>query len=234
MSERDPTSGVAAAGVPPGRRSPRRLWTRAWAVSAASVVFGSLYFFVRQYLKDGIWRFDLTLVDKALGVTALFLVTLSMALTGVASFSKRSGRSLAARKYYGLVGFWTGLAHAAVNHFGLAAVGLRAESGTDNLHAEAAGLAALALFGLMAAGSNSRVAAKLGPERWRRSLRYAGYIGLVIAAGHAALLKWASWTKYVRTFSSVLPSLSLPAALFAVLTVLLRLAVGMARRRKKT
>ena len=70
-----------------------------------------------------------------------------------------------------------------------------------------------------------RAARTAGPGRWRKFLRYAGYAGLVLAAGHTALLKWASWTKYFRTFESVLPSLSLPVALFAAAAVLLRLAV---------
>jgi DMSO/TMAO reductase YedYZ heme-binding membrane subunit len=211
----------------------RRLWLRAWTASAAAVAFGSAYFFVRQHFKDGIWRFDLTLVNKSLGVAALFLIALSMALTAIASMSKGSGRLLVLRKYYGLVGFWTAFAHVLFNHFLLGAAGLRAESGADTPPAEAAGLAALALFALMAAASNERAAARLGAGRWRAFLRFAGYGGLVLATGHAALLKWAGWTKYLRTFSSVLPSLSLPVAVFAAATVLLRLAVGISQRRKK-
>jgi len=215
-------------------RSVRGLWARAWAVSAASVAFGCAYFFVRQYFKDGIWRFDLTLLDKSLGVSALFLVTLSMALTGIVHISKGSARPLAARKYYGLVGFWTGLAHGVVNHVLLPAAGLQVEAGAEDPLAKAAGLAALALFALMAFASNAGAAASLGPGRWRKFLRYAGYAGLVLAAGHAALLKWASWTKYFRTFGSVLPSLSLPVVLFAAAAVLLRLAVWASGPRKRT
>jgi DMSO/TMAO reductase YedYZ heme-binding membrane subunit len=211
----------------------RRLWLRAWAASAAAVSFGCAYVFVRQYFKDGVWRFDLTLVNKSLGVAALFLVALSMALTGVVRFSKGSGRLLAYRKYYGLAGFWTGLAHVLVDHFVLGWVGLRAESGAADPHAEAAGLAALALFALMAAASNDHAVGRMGAGMWRSFLRFAGYGGLVLAVGHAALLKWASWTKYVRTFSSVLPSLSLPVALFAAAAVLLRLAVWIWPGRKR-
>jgi hypothetical protein len=46
-----------------------KLWARAGAVAAAAFIFGVLYFFVRQYFKDGIWRFDLSLVNKSLGTT---------------------------------------------------------------------------------------------------------------------------------------------------------------------
>jgi len=213
--------------------SSRPLWLRAWAVAAGAVAFACVYFFVRQHFKDGIWRFDLTLVDKSLGVAALFLVALSMAFTGLNYLAKRNGRRLALRKYYGLVGFWSGLAHAAANHLLIPAVGLRSESGTENPHAAAVALAALVLFALMAAASNDRVRARIGTGLWRKFLRYAGYAGLVLAAAHATLLKGASWAKYIRTFSSVLPSLSLPVVLFAAAVLLLRLVVGVARSRKK-
>ena len=213
--------------------SSRPLWLRAWAVAAGAAAFGCAYFFVRQHFKDGIWRFDLTLVDKSLGVAALFLVALSMAITGLSFLNKRNGRRLALRKYYGLVGFWSGLAHAAVNHLLIPAVGLRSEIGTENPHADAVALAALVLFALMAAASNDRVRARIGTGLWRKFLRYAGYAGLVLAAAHATLLKGASWAKYIRTFSSVLPSLSLPVVLFVAAVLLLRLIVWISRSRKK-
>jgi hypothetical protein len=209
------------------------LWVRAVVATAAAVAFGCLYFFVRQYFKDGVWRFDLALVNKSLGTAALFLVALSMFLTGVAYFSRRSGRSLAYRKHYGLMGFWTGLAHGAVNHFWLPAVGLHPERKLEAWLSDAPGLLALVLFGAMALLSNAGVKGRLGGETWRKALRYGGYAGLLLAVAHATLLKWTSWTKYVRTFDSVLPSLSLPVAVFAAVAVVLRLAAWIFEARKK-
>lgn len=209
------------AGGPPGRN----LRVRAAAAAALAVLFGCLYFFVRQYFKDGVWRFDLTLVNKSLGAAALFLIALSMALTGAAHLSRPWIRRLAYRKYLGLAGFWAGVAHAALDHLVLPAVGLQAEQGAGGPLADAAGLAALGLFGAMAAISNGGAMNRLGPAVWRGALRWAGYAGLVLAAGHAALLKWGSWARYFRTFESVLPSLSLPVVVLAAAAVLLRLAV---------
>jgi hypothetical protein len=208
-----------------------KLWVRAGVAAAAAVAFGCLYFFVRQYFKDGIWRFDLVLINKSLGTAALFLVALSMFLTGVAYFSRRSGRSLAYRKHYGLMGFWIGLAHGAVNHFLLPAVGLYPERKLDAWLSDSPGLLALVLFGAMA--SNAGVKGRLGGETWRKVLRYGGYAGLLLAMAHAALLKWTSWTKYMRTFDSVLPSLSLPVAAFAAAVVVLRLAVWISKARNR-
>lgn len=217
---------------PSGRILVRRLWVRAGCTALAAVAFGCLYFFVRQYFKDGIWRFDLSLVNKSLGTTALFLVALSMFLTGVAYFSRRPARPLAYRKHYGLMGFWTGLVHGAVNHFLLPAWGLHPERTLNALLSDTPGLVALLLFGAMAVLSNSGAKGRLGGDTWRKILRYGGYAGLVLAAAHAALIKWASWTKYFRTFDSVLPSLSLPVAAFAAAAVLLRLAVWISETRK--
>jgi DMSO/TMAO reductase YedYZ heme-binding membrane subunit len=111
-------------------------------------------------------------------------------------------------------------------------MGLQSESGAGFTPAEAAGLAALIVFALMAIASDDRVRRRLGAERWRKFLRYAGYAGLVLGAGHAALLKWSSWENFFRTFDPFLPSLSLPAAAFAAAAVILRLAVWLSRRRR--
>ncbi len=205
----------------------------AWTLAAAATAFGCLYFFVRQYFKDGIWRFDLTLVNKSLGVAALLLLALSMLLTARSYFSRRPGKAMALRKPYGLAGFWLGFVHGALDHVILPTVGLHVEPKAVDLHAEAAGWAALALFAAMAVISNERARKRIGNGTWRKVLRYAGYAGLSLAAAHAAFLKSASWSKYFRTFDSVLPSLSLFVFALAVVAVLLRLAVGFAERRKK-
>src|SRR4030042_4204706 len=94
-----------------------KLWLRALATGLAAFVFGALYFFVRQFVKDGIWRFDLTIVNKSLGTTSLFLIALSMFLTGISIFSRRGSTPLIYRKHHGLVGFWAGLARGATNPF---------------------------------------------------------------------------------------------------------------------
>jgi DMSO/TMAO reductase YedYZ heme-binding membrane subunit len=216
-----------------GVLSARRLWIMVSLTAAATIAFGCGYFYIRQYLKDGIWRFDLSLVNKSLGVGALFLVALSMFLTGVAYFSGGPARPLAYRKYYGLAGFWIGLAHGAASHILLPAAGLHSEIRAGDRPAEVLGLITLALFASMAAASNSWAKGRMGGARWRRLLRYAGYAGLVLAAGHAAMLKWASWANFVRTLNPIMPSLSLPVVGFAAAAVLLRLAVWLARRRKK-
>lgn len=216
----------------PGRPNQARLRRRAWGLALASVAFGSAYFFVRQFLKDGVWRFDATLVNKSLGTAALLLIALSMGLTGW-SYFRGAAAVLAYRKPCGLVGFWVGLAHGAVEHVLLPALGLPSESGPATRHAEALGLAALAIFGLMALASNDRVRERLGGTAWRKALRYAGYAGLAVAVGHTAGLKGAGWLRFVRTFRPALPSLSLPVALFAVFVVLLRLALWLAERRKR-
>ena len=93
------------------------------------------------------------------------------------------------------------------------------------------GIAALVLFGAMALVSRAGIKGRLGGEAWRKVLRYGGYVGLVLAVGHAALLKWSSWSNYFRTFDPVLPSLSLPLAGFAGFAVVLRLAVWLSAKR---
>jgi hypothetical protein len=207
-------------------------WRVGLATSTASVAIGTVYFFVRQFLKDHVWHFDLSLVNKALGTAALLLLALSMGLTAVAFFSRRRAGWLAYRKHFGLVGFWTGLVHGAATHFVMPAFGLHPERKMEAVLTDGPGLAALVLLGVMAVLSNAPVKGKIGGELWRRLLRYGGYAGLVLAVGHAALLKWSSWTKYLRTFDPVLPSLSLPVAALAAAAIVGRLAMWLSARRR--
>jgi len=219
----------------PGARGVCRflLWKlrlRAAAAALGAVAFGSAYFFVRQAFKDGVWRFDFYLFNKSLATASLFLIALSMILTSVHFLSRRPRRALAYRKHCGLAGFWTGAAHGLASHLFLPEkfplfswiAGHPAEAGL--------GFAALAFFGWMAVLSLASVKGRLGGEKWRKCLRWAGYSALVLAGVHAGTLKWASWTKYLRTFSSVLPSLSLPVVLFAAAALGLRLVVRVRRR----
>jgi DMSO/TMAO reductase YedYZ heme-binding membrane subunit len=209
-----------------------KLWARAGWTASAAFAFGCLYFFFRQFFKDGIWRFDLSLVNKSLATASLFLISLSMLLTGIGYFFRRSNRVLAYRKYYGLAGFWIGLAHAIATHFVLPALGLRPERELIGLLSNTPGVLALVLFGAMAFLSNAKAKRRIGGQAWRKLLRFGGYAALLLAAAHAGILKWPSWTKYFRTFDSVLPSLSLPVVALAAAAVILRLAVWVAEARK--
>jgi len=224
--------GGAKATPPAKAAGLAGLWRRTVIIASAGFVFGSLYFFVRQYFKDEVWNFDLYLLNKSLATTSLLLVSLSMLSTGWSYFRPGSDRVLAYRKFYGLAGFWLGLAHGAISHTLLPGHFPFPSWGLKNPAPSSLGLAALLLFGAMAAASNPRVKGRWGGEFWRKFLRYAGYAGLLSAAVHAGVLKWASWTKYVRTFESVLPSLSLPIVLVAAAALILRIAVWATERRR--
>lgn len=208
-----------------------KLRLRAAAAALGAVAFGSVYFFVRQAFKDGVWRFDFYLFNKSLATASLFLIALSMILTSVHFLSRRPSRALTYRKHYGLAGFWTGAAHGLASHLFLPDEFPLFSWMAGHLVEAGLGLAALALFGGMAVLSLAPVKGRLGGEKWRTCLRWAGYSALVLAAAHAGAIKWASWTNYFRTFSSVLPSFSLPVVLFAASAVLLRLVVRAVGRR---
>ena len=187
-----------------------KLRLRAAAAALAAVVFGGLYFFVRQAIKDDVWRFDFYLFNKSLATASLFLIALSLFLTSIHFISRRPRRALAYRKHYGLAGFWTGAAHGLASHLFLPEK-FPLPSWIARHPAEAVlGLTALALFGGMAVLSLASVKGRLGGALWRRVLRFSGYTALILAGVHAGVLKWASWMKYIKTFESVLPSLTLP------------------------
>lgn len=211
----------------------RRLKLTAAATALSALVFSSLYFVVRQRVKDGAWRFDALIVNKALGVSALFLIVLSLLLTGAVYFGQLSKRPLAQRKYHGLAGFWLGLAHSAMTHFGLGPLGLHPERRGSVFWTDALGLGALVLLAAMAALSNPGAKGLVGGDRWRRALRFGGYAAIGLAVLHTALLKGHSWVNFFRTFDPVLPSLSLPVAAAGVAAILLRAGIWIAERRRR-
>ncbi len=213
-------------------RARHRDWRTAAAAAAAAVTFSSAWFLAREILRGSGAGFGPALLNKALAVSALGLVAYSMLLTGVARFFPRFRKSLALRKAFGLTGFGLGLAHALINH---AVLDTRSspELAKASHPGVMLGAVAVFVFAAMAVASFGPVRRSLGADRWRKFLRYAGYAGLIAAAAHAAILKGGSWARYLRTFGTGLPSLSLPAVALAALAVALRVAVWAAGRRRK-
>lgn len=215
------------------KASVRALWQKSWLTGLTILAFSYFYFFIRQYFKDGIWRADLNLANKAVAVTSLFLISLSMLQTGLSLIRKSRAKNLAIRKYFGLVGFWFGLTHAVFSHLIFPVIGLKTEGAPwgEELSEFLARLA-LFLFFIMALLSNNRIKARIKGKKWLSAMRYLGYSGLIFAAIHASLLKWPSWVRYFSGFKSILPSLSLPVVIIAVVTLILRIygSVLMAKR----
>jgi len=200
--------------------------------SVAAVVLSAVYFVLRQRFKDGFWGFDFYLTNKAFSIASLVLIAASMLLTGLRYFKKVTPATFALRKHLGLAGFFLGVAHGVASHVLMPEQFPWPGWVLENVWSSALAFVALLIFALMAVASSAKVKGWMGGERWRLFLRYGGYAALIMVAAHAGILKWESWIKYLKTFSSVLPSLSLPAVVFCVVVVGLRLAMSLGKRRR--
>ena len=205
-------------------------WT-ALFYSIGAVVLSAVYFVLRQRFKDGFWGFDFYLTNKAFSIASLLLIAASMLLTGWRYFGKVSPATFALRKHLGLAGFFLGLAHGLATHMLMPEEFPWPGWVLENLWSSTLAFAALLVFALMAIASSAKVKGRMGGERWRLFLRYGGYAAMIMAAAHAGILKWESWVKYLESFSSVLPSLSLPAVVFCLFVVVLRLAMSLSKKR---
>jgi len=217
MFDREKSAPVKAGGA-------ARLWKKSFLTGSALFFLSWIWFFVRQYFKDGSWAFDPTLINKSLAVTSLLLISFSMLLTGLAMLRRRYMKYLPWRRFLGITGFVFGMAHALVGHAVFPLIGIEMEeSGGLAILSDVLGYLSLAIFGLMAVASFAKVKGFIGGAMWRYFLRFSGYTALILVVVHSALLKWDSWLKYVNTFGSVLPSLSLPAVLVGIAALVFRL-----------
>jgi DMSO/TMAO reductase YedYZ heme-binding membrane subunit len=172
-------------------------------------------------------------VNKSVADVSIFLMGLSMLLSGVCYFWNIFDPLIRYRKYLGLIGFAFGLVHIALSFSALQAV-LKVETWQKGLMWPAfTGLLAAVIFTVMALVSNNRMAIFLGGKLWRYVLR-TGYLAVILVAAHVVLLKSARWLTWYNEGMKTLPSLSLLISIFMVVVVLMRVALWVALKRKKS
>lgn len=203
-----------------------RLWTKIISFSILVFLAGSIYLFLRR------GEYNLYIANKALAVTALVLVCLSLALSAICYFWDFADRQIIYRKHLGIIGFFYALAHTIVSLFFLPAYFTFPTYFLQPWQPFLAGLLALVILTFMAATSNNWAIKKLGAENWRKLMRITGYTALILAIIHLTLLKYRSWVNWLTEKNKILPPLSLLAILFATGILLLRLAFWVSRNKK--
>ncbi|MCX7996916.1 MAG: ferric reductase-like transmembrane domain-containing protein [Patescibacteria group bacterium] len=220
----DTSAQSLTSGVPPKSHvNPLlRLWGSSFAVA------GLLYGFFLAYaagLTGSISQLSLTM---AFAGTGAILIGTSFALSGICYFFNFADRHIGYRKYLGLLGYYSALAYA------LLLIPLEPErywSGWPQTVLQPdvqLGLTAMAILTLMALVSNTKAMQLLGPERWREILRlgYVAYFLLVIRATYLDFELWTAWFAQPVT----LPPFRLTLSVFAILVILLRIAVSIHKR----
>lgn len=195
-----------------------------------SLVF-SLFIFALSYVYIS-WQSIPSALNKSVADTAAFLVGSSMIMSGMAYFFNFLDRKVIYRKYIGLMGFAFAMVHLMLSFSAFQNL-LKVETWQNlTMWPMLAGLLALIIFTLMALVSNQLAIRFLGAKLWRGILRF-GYVGIFFVLVHVFLLKSARWLTWLQGGMQGWPSLSLMVGVFAVLVILLRIALWLSLKRRR-
>jgi DMSO/TMAO reductase YedYZ heme-binding membrane subunit len=197
----------------------KQLWFRTFVFSVFVFTFGSLYLFSRR------GNFDLYIANKVFATTALVLIGLSMALSGLCFFWDFVDTKIIYRKHLGLVGLLYAILHVIVTTTLLPHKFAFPEWIYIHKPSFIFGTIALAIFLIMAIMSRRHIINQLGGKTWRALLSYGGYTAFILVMAHFALLKYNGWIGWFRTREPFLPPLSLLEIIFATAVIILRIAL---------
>lgn len=206
--------------------SPLRMWINTLLFSVGVFVFGSLYLFARR------GNFDLYIANKVFATTALVLIGLSFALSGLCYFWDFVDTKIIYRKVLGLTGFYYSLVHIFVTLFLLPNKFPFPTWITSHWTTVIFATLGLIIFIVMAVVSRENIAHELGSKRWRQTLR-VGYLAYIFIIIHFTLLKYNGWINWFNTREPFLPPLSLLEIFFAGGVIGLRIALEISLRKKK-
>ena len=116
------------------------------------------------------------LFSKSFAVSAVILLSVSLAIGPLARLWPKAQPLVAHRKYWGIVGFVFGLLHAALAFYDPLLFSAQLALSRQNVRL---GLMALVVFALLTATSNAWAMRKLGGKNWKR-LQQLGYLGLLL------------------------------------------------------
>lgn len=168
----------------------------------------------------------LRIFNQALADAGMFLIALSMAMSGLTYFWDFLDKYLNYRKYLGLIGFWFIVVHGYISAFGLPQLfkfpGYYLE--TNNIIPFLFALGSFITLIVMAIISDRHIMVKIGGTLWRKILRF-GYIAIIFGILHFGLKKYTSWTYWFQQEATLIPPLSLIVTIFAVWVIILRIAL---------
>lgn len=191
----------------------------------SAVIFGLCYAYTSWLKIPGV-------LNKSVADTAVILIGLSMLLSGLCYFWDFVDSKIIYRKHLGLVGFGYGVVHTLLSYQALLNLFKTETWQKQAMWAPLMGLLALVVFTVMALISNQYAAHQLGGKVWRFILR-TGYIALLFVFVHVVVLKLARWTTWWQGGMKTLPAMSIIAAVFILVVVIMRILLWFSLHRKK-
>lgn len=193
-------------------------WDSALIVAGGIFVVFSLYLFARR------GYYNLYIINKVFGSTAVVLAGLTLTLGPLAGRAKIFVRFLALRKELGLLTLWLALLHVVTSVFFLPNKFPLSWYQKEWLPI-AFGAAALLVWMGIAWLSHEKHIVRLGPTIWRKYQSWVGRISFLLIFLHLVVMKWQGWLNWWN--GQVKPSPELanpqypPASLFVLAAMLL-------------
>lgn len=205
-------------------------------VKLKTIVFSTLLFLcLCGYVFWQYQTLNRNLINKTTADTAVILLGLSFALSGLSYFlGGFFTQALKYRKYLGLSGFALAGTHALgvlllrQDRFPIPGYYLTLEGYTIFIF----GLTALLIFAMVTVVSTKKMIIRLGTTRWRELMR-VGYLAYVLVIAHFAVTQNREWLLWLQTQPLTSPPLSLAMFLFGSAVIFLRVALALALRSAK-
>lgn len=198
-----------------------------WLMYVKTAVFGLLVFGAGYgYIK---WLGIPGELNKSAADTAIILIGLSMLISSVSYYFNFLDWTVAYRKHLGLIGFAFALAHLLLSWGVFLNLFKLTTWEQGRMWPALTGAVALLIFTGMALVSNT-VAARVFGKAWRSILRF-GYVAVGLVLLHVILLRSARWLSWYQGGMKTPPSLSLLAAGFMLVVLVMRLVLWFNLRR---
>ncbi|MBT6690895.1 hypothetical protein HOB10_00995 [Candidatus Parcubacteria bacterium] len=195
----------------------QKIWTN-------SFVF-SLIVFVLFILATALLEkpFSLLTINRAMAGTSAIMFAAAFSLSGFCYYWDFLDTKIAYRKYLGLLGFWYALAYSIsllIVDPERYLIGFTKNFFTADI---LLGLMSMTIFGFIAIISNDKIMLKMGPHRWRKTLRL-GYLAWVLLALRAYLIEKNLWLEYFQSLEGFPPP-RLLLSLLVVAVIIFRLSI---------
>jgi len=200
----------------------RKIWIHSWLIALILYIL----FIILIYNLDKSW--SLLTFSKALAGTAAIMFGFSFSLSGFCYFWDFLDTKIAYRKQLGLVAYWLALAYSLsllvlnpdIYLFGF----------FDNFWSYDIlfGTASMAIFTFLAIISTDKMMIKMGPKRWRYTLRL-GYFAWLLLAFRAYFMEQEMWLGYLKTLEGFPPP-RLLLSLYVLAVIAFRISIDISKR----
>lgn len=178
-----------------------------WAKSIFIAVL--LFFLISLYLLIRRGYFNLYIINKTFGSTAIFIAGFTLLVGPLSRHINYFYRFMTIRRHLGLAAFGLAIAHT------VASLSQQKQFPFPKWYIEevipvAFGLLALVIWTYMTYISRNSKIKELGATIWKKRLSLAGQVGFVAIFLHLVIMKYPGWMRWIRGEVKTSPELANP------------------------